>query len=115
MESFPLVLNPVLPFSLSCVRPSLLLKDSPCHVMFTIERLPTCISYLEPNGANGAIFAMCFKDAMKVARWWVCFTAEAQLHCTELFKVRPENATTITPEPVCAPQESELFSSHSKY
>ena len=44
--------------------------------MPTIERLPTTIPYLEPNGANWAIFAMRFRDAMKVMRRWMYFTGE---------------------------------------
>ena len=44
--------------------------------MSTIGTLPTSIPYLEPNGANWAIFMMRFRDAMKVARRWVYFTGQ---------------------------------------
>src|SRR5258708_30706798 len=40
----------------------------------TIEQLPTNIPQLEPNGANWAIFKMCFQDAIKVTCQWGHFS-----------------------------------------
>ncbi len=42
----------------------------------TIEQLPTNIPHLEPNGANWAIFKMCFQDAMRVTCWWGHFSGD---------------------------------------
>ena len=41
----------------------------------TIEQLPANIPWLEPNGANWAIFQMRFKDTMKVTQQWGYFTS----------------------------------------
>jgi len=42
----------------------------------SIEKLPTNIPCLEPNGTNWAIFVVHFCDAMKVTCWWMYFTGQ---------------------------------------
>jgi hypothetical protein len=44
--------------------------------MYTIGTLPISVPYLEPHGANWAIFMMRFRDTMKAVRRWAYFTGE---------------------------------------